>query len=112
MNIKSTKQDLIDSDRKNRLRESSHGKDETEKSRIAILNGWIFSMLGIIAYCLAMLETPPEYSIYSSLLERGWMGSAAASFLIVGVGLWLYGTFTFLRDARGDSRKESESYPF
>lgn len=112
MNIKAPRQQVITPDTALKDHKSEAGKNMAETSRIAIFNGWILSMLGIVAYCLAMLGSIPEYSPYSTLFERGWIGSAAASLLIVGVSLWVYGTVTFLRDMRVDDSRESDTHPF
>ena len=75
---------------------------KTDKSRTAILNGWIISMLGIVLYCLAMLGDSVA-DPFSSILERGWAGGATISLLAIGVLLWLYGAVTFLQEVEHDS---------
>ncbi len=64
--------------------------------RIAVINGWIIAMLGIVLYCAAMLGGAP--GLDGALLQRSWMGSGAIILLGMGVLLWFYGAYTFLQE--------------
>lgn len=72
-------------------------------SRNAVLNGWIISMLGIVLYCFAMLSGGEPDDPFSSILDRGWMGTGAIAFLLVGVLLWFYGAMTYLGELEKNS---------
>lgn len=72
------------------------GTRRLDGSRIAVLNGWIISMLGIALYCYAMLGSGEAVDPFSSILERGWVGGGAIALLVIGVLLWIYGGVTFL----------------
>ncbi len=78
--------------------------------RIAVLNGWIIAMLGIVLYCLAMLGGDPVAD--DTLLQRGWMGSGAVVLLIMGVLLWLYGAYTFLQELEDHPAQEDDGPSF
>lgn len=78
--------------------------------RIAVLNGWIIAMLGIVLYCLAMLGGDPAAD--GTLLQRGWMGSGAIVLLIMGVSLWLYGAYTFLQELEDHPAQEDDGPSF
>lgn len=69
-----------------------------DHSRVAILNGWILSMVGIVFYCLAMLDDSSAGTPYATIFERGLYGWAAVTFLIIGASLWMRGALVFLRD--------------
>lgn len=89
MNDKSEANDHIESEHQNanQYRNEQESKASTDRSRIAILNGWILSMIGIVAYCVAMLDDTKTVNPYASIFERGLWGWAAVIFLIAGVAL-------------------------
>lgn len=82
-----------------------------ERGRIAIFNGWILSMIGIVFYCFAMLSNETEADPFSSIFEHGLTGWAAIIFMVIGVGLWLKGSVTYLKESEqiDDSDKPTDS---
>lgn len=76
-----------------------------EWSRKAILNGWIISMISIVAYCWAMLG---DDNHAASLFEHGLIGWGAVSFFLIGVGLWLSGSVVFLSEANRFPEEEEK----
>lgn len=84
-------------------------QSKLEKSRIAILNGWIISMLGVACYCFAMLGNETTADPFSSIFERGMIGWAAVIFTVIGLGLWLTGCLTYLWESEQMADKDESS---
>lgn len=77
----------------------SQSAERIESSRMAVLYGWLISMIGIVFYCFVMLDSDSSIDPYSTVLERGLLGWAAILFILVGVGLWLMGTVNYLKES-------------
>jgi hypothetical protein len=79
-----------------------------EKSRIAILNGWIIAMIGVACYCVAMLGNETRTDPFSSIFERGMTGWAAVLFTTIGLGLWLVGCVGYLKESEQVADQEDD----
>lgn len=85
------------------------------RCRGLVIGGWIASMLGIAAYCWAMLDSGTMVAPYSTLFERGPLGMAAIPLLLGGVICWVIGSVKLLNEAdrfavQDDALKQKERY--
>jgi hypothetical protein len=69
-----------------------------EKGRRAILAGWLITMLGIVAYIVAMSRAGENAGILDALGNQGLLGWSAAALLLGGVVVWLVGNLAVLHD--------------
>lgn len=62
-----------------------------------VISGFIVSVAGMIAYCLACFTAGMSANLATSLLENsGWLIRAALAVMGVGMLLWLVGSFLYL----------------
>lgn len=69
------------------------------RGRGLVIVGWLVSMLGVVAYCLAMLDSSASIDSTSSLFQRGPMGIIALPLLIVGTACWFIGAYKLLKES-------------
>ena len=69
-----------------------------EQGRRAILAGWLITMLGIVAYIVAMSRAGENAGILDALGNQGLLGWSAAALLLGGVVVWLIGNLAVLHD--------------
>jgi len=67
-----------------------------ERGRRAILAGWLISMLGIVAYIVAMSRAGEHASIMDAFSNTGLLGWCAAALLAAGVIIWFVGNIDCL----------------
>jgi hypothetical protein len=63
----------------------------------AILAGWVLTMLGIVAYVLAMSRAGENAGVIDALMGQGLLGWFAGTLMLAGVGVWFAGNLTCLR---------------
>lgn len=68
------------------------------RGRGLVIVGWLISMLGVAAYCVAMLDSSAMIDSTSSLFQRGPMGIVALPLLITGTICWFIGAFKLLTE--------------
>ncbi len=63
-----------------------------------VISGFIVSVVGMIAYCLACFTAGMSANLATSLLENaGWLIGSALAVMGTGMLLWLVGSFLYLQ---------------
>jgi len=73
-------------------------RQRTEAGRKTLLQGWFIAILGIVAYCHAMLSSAPPGDAFTSLSWHGVEGWVAIVLIVVGTVRWFTGYLGLVND--------------
>lgn len=76
--------------------DAARAETRGERGRRAILAGWLITMLGIVAYIVAMSRAGEHASILDAFSNTGLLGWFSAALLATGVIVWFLGNIDCL----------------
>jgi hypothetical protein len=82
-----------------RTRQLELAQRRVEFGRRGILAGCLFATIGMVTFCYSAFKLGPDGDLYSTLFQNGYLGWGAFLFLVVGVGMWISGNVTLLKEA-------------